>query len=133
MAPVVWGSDVQPGRFGGREGLVYVQGPATFDELLTGTACWTDRTFLVHGERRISFACFRNAVAAARPMLDALGIRPGDRVMVFGYNSPEWIVALWATWCSGAVPVLANRGGARPSSTMPWTCSGPVTCCPTPS
>ena len=109
MAPVVWGSDVQPGRFGGREGLVYVQGPATFDELLTGTACWRDRTFLVHGERRISFASFRNAVAAARPMLDALGIRPGDRVMVFGYNSPEWIVALWATWCSGAVPVLANR------------------------
>jgi long-chain acyl-CoA synthetase len=29
--------------------------------------------------------------------------------MVFGYNSPEWIVTLWATWCSGAVPVLANR------------------------
>ena len=29
--------------------------------------------------------------------------------MVFGYNSPEWVVALWALWLAGAVPVLANR------------------------
>jgi long-chain acyl-CoA synthetase len=105
----VWGSEVRPCRFGGHEGLGYDQGPTTFDDLLSGTEVWTDRTFLVHGERRISFATFRKAVAAARPMLDSLGVGPGDRVMVFGYNSPEWIGALWATWCSGAVPVLANR------------------------
>jgi long-chain acyl-CoA synthetase len=105
----VWGSEVGRGSFGGHDGLVYEEGPSTFDDLLAGTSAWTDRTFLVHGERRISFAAFRNAVAAARPMLGALGIGVGDRVMVFGYNSPEWIVALWAAWCSGAVPVLANR------------------------
>ena len=105
----LWGSAVRHGSFGGHDGLVYEEGPSTFDDLLAGTSAWTDRTFLVHGERRISFAAFRNAVAAARPMLAALGVGAGDRVMVFGYNSPEWIVALWAAWGSGAVPVLANR------------------------
>jgi long-chain acyl-CoA synthetase len=105
----VWGSDVRPASFGGHDGLVYAQGPTTFDDLLDGTSVWTDRTFLVHGERRISFSAFRCAVAAARPMLSELGLRAGDRVIVFGYNSPEWIVALWAAWSSGAIPVLANR------------------------
>jgi long-chain acyl-CoA synthetase len=105
----VWGSEVRAGTFGGHPGLVYDQGPATFDDLVSGTESWTDRTFLVHGERRISFDAFRNAVAAARTMLESIGIGPGDRVMVFGYNSPEWIVALWAAWLMGAVPVLANR------------------------
>jgi long-chain acyl-CoA synthetase len=109
MASGVWSSAVRHGSFGGHDGLVYEDGPATFDDLLSGTSAWTDRTFLVHGERRISFAAFRNAVDAARPKLAALGVEAGDRVMVFGYNSPEWIVALWAAWGSGAVPVLANR------------------------
>ncbi len=109
MGSRVWGSAVRPGRFSGHDGLVYDDGPSTFDDLISGTAAWTDRTLLVHGERRISFAGFRNAVDAARPMLASLGIGAGDRVMIFGYNSPEWIVALWATWLSGAVPVLANR------------------------
>jgi long-chain acyl-CoA synthetase len=70
---------------------------------------WTDRTFLVHGGRRVSFATFRAAVRAARSDLDDLGIRPGDRLMVFGYNSPEWVVATWVAWLAGAVPVLASR------------------------
>lgn len=105
----IWGSEVRRGSVGGHDGLTYAEGPSTFDELVSGTSVWTDRTFLVHGDRRISFAEFRDAVAAARPMLASLGIRAGDRVMVFGYNSPEWVVALWALWLQGAVPVLANR------------------------
>ncbi|TPG25215.1 class I adenylate-forming enzyme family protein [Mycolicibacterium hodleri] len=105
----VWGREVREGSYGGHAGLVYDEGPATFDDLMAGTEVWTDRTFLVHGERRVTFAGFRAAAHAARKRLADNGIRPGDRVMVFGYNSPEWVVALWALWLSGAVPVLANR------------------------
>jgi acyl-CoA synthetase (AMP-forming)/AMP-acid ligase II len=104
-----WGAEVHAGSFGGHDGLLYEHGPSTFDDLLDGTTVWTDRAFLVHGERRISFAEFRGVVSATRPTLASLGVGVGDRVMVFGYNSPEWIVALWATWLAGAVPVLANR------------------------
>lgn len=102
----VWGTEVRRDASGV---LVYERGPTTFAELVDGTAVWTDRTFLVHGTRRISYDDFRAAVAAARTTLQELGIEPGHRVVVFGYNSPEWIVALWATWLCGAVPVLANR------------------------
>jgi acyl-CoA synthetase (AMP-forming)/AMP-acid ligase II len=109
MAGGVWSSEVRPGSYGGHDGFVYEGGPSTFDDLLAGTEVWTDRTFLVHGERRVSFARFRVAVRACRSILSSRGVGVGDRVMVFGYNSPEWVVALWATWLAGAVPVLANR------------------------
>ena len=105
----VWGSEVRMSTYGGHPGLVYDRGPSTFEDLVAGTLVWTDRAFLVHGERRVTFAAFRAAAGAARAHLDGLGIRAGDRVMVFGYNSPEWVVALWALWLAGAVPVLANR------------------------
>ena len=95
--------------YGGHPGLLYDRAPDGFAELMAGTDVWTDRTFLVHGERRVTFAGFRAAAQTARTHLAGLGIRPGDRVMVVGYNSPEWIVALWALWLEGAVPVLANR------------------------
>ncbi|CAN5245581.1 class I adenylate-forming enzyme family protein [soil metagenome] len=106
---MIWGKDVRAGSYAGHEGLLYDQGPTTFDELMAGTAIWTDRPFLVHDGRRISFADFRCAAHAARTRLAELGIGDGDRVMVFGYNSPEWVLALWALWLCGAVPVLANR------------------------
>ena len=109
MAAEIWSRGVHEGIYGGHPGLLYDAGPGTFAQLIAGTAVWTDRTFLVHGERRVSFADFRSAVDAARGMLADRGIGVGDRVVVFGYNSPEWIVALWATWLHGAVPVLANR------------------------
>ena len=70
---------------------------------------WTPRTFLVQGERRISFGAFVAAVRTARQLLAPLDIRPGDRVMLLGYNSPEWVLGLWALWSMGAVPVLGNR------------------------
>jgi long-chain acyl-CoA synthetase len=109
MSPQVWGAEVREGSYGGHDGLRYDQGPSTFEELFEGTEVWTERAFLVHGERRISFAGFRAAAHAARARLAGLGIGTGDRVLVFGYNSPEWVVALWALWLCGAVPVLANR------------------------
>ena len=115
----VWGAEVRAGSYGGHDGLVYTGGPSTFDDLVAGTAKWTDRTFLVHGDRRIRFAEFRTAAHAARAHLAGLGIGPGDRVMVSGYNSPEWVVALWALWLSAPSPCWPTDGGAAPKSTMP--------------
>ena len=97
------------GEYGGHPGLVYQRRPRSFTELLTGVQRWAPRTFLVQGERRISFGVFFAAVRAAREQLTPLDIRPGDRVMLLGYNSPEWVLALLAVWSMGAVPVLGNR------------------------
>ena len=53
MADGVWSSEVRAGSYGGHDGIVYESGPSRFDDLLAGTEVWTDRTFLVHGERRV--------------------------------------------------------------------------------
>lgn len=109
MPGEVWSARVREGTYGGHGGLLYEAGPTTFEQLIAGTDVWTDRPFLVHGARRVTYADFRSAVDGARGMLADRGVGVGDRVVVFGFNSPEWIVTLWAAWLHGAVPVLANR------------------------
>lgn len=104
-----WGSEVVEGHYAGHAGLTYEPRPATFAELLADTERWGPRTFLVQGERRITYAQFLGAIAAGRKWLQQWEIRPGDRVMLYAYNSPEWAVALWSLWLAGAVPVAANR------------------------
>lgn len=104
-----WGEDVAAGRYAGHEGLVYLERPRTFTDLFAGTQRWAQRTFLVLGERRITFGEFFAAVDAARAGLVPLQIEPGERIVLLAYNSPDWVVALWAIWSLGAVPVLGNR------------------------
>ncbi len=104
-----WGDEVVAGEYGDHPGLVYRQRPRTFADLLFGVQRWAPRTFLVQGDRRITFGDFFAALPAARERLAHIGIRPGDRVVLLAYNSPDWVLALWAIWAAGAVPVLGNR------------------------
>lgn len=105
----VWGDEVVDDEYGGHAGRVYAQRPRSFADLLRGVQRWAPRTFLVQGGRRIRFGEFFAAVGPARERLSALGVRPGDRVMLLAYNSPDWVLALAAVWSLGAVPVLGNR------------------------
>jgi acyl-CoA synthetase (AMP-forming)/AMP-acid ligase II len=105
----VWGTEVVEGDYAGHPGLLYQPRPQSFGQLLDGIRRWGERTFLVQGRRRISFAEFDDAIAVARQRLRGLGIKRGDRVLLFAYNSPEWALALWSLWTVGAVPVLGNR------------------------
>ncbi len=111
-----WGDQVAAESYGGHPGLQYTRRPRTFAELLTGVDRWADRLFLVHGDRRITFRQFFSAVAVAHERLQLNGIRPGDRVVLLAYNSPDWVLALWAIWSVGAVPVLGNRWWSTPES-----------------
>ncbi|HTY27304.1 MAG TPA: class I adenylate-forming enzyme family protein [Mycobacterium sp.] len=104
-----WGEDVAEGHYAGHPGLLYPQRPRTFAEFFSGSERWVNRTFLVQGERRISFGEFFAAIDNARDRLDGLGVQRGDRIMLLAYNSPDWAVAFLAIWAVGAVPVLGNR------------------------
>jgi len=105
----VWGDQVSAADYAGHPGLMYRQRPRTFAELLTGVDRWSHRTFLVQGDRRITFGEFFTAIGVARERLRTLDIKPGDRVALLAYNSPDWMLAQWAIWSVGAVPVLGNR------------------------
>ena len=108
MQPI-WGDEVSAGNFGGHPGLLYHQRPRCFAELLTGVQRWSQRTFGVQGDRRITFGEFFSAIDTAQERLEPLKIQTGDRVLLLAYNSPDWMVSLWAIWSIGAVPVLGNR------------------------
>jgi acyl-CoA synthetase (AMP-forming)/AMP-acid ligase II len=40
--------------------------------------------------------------------LTSVGLKPGDRVLVFAANSPDWIVGFWSVALAGCVNVLGN-------------------------
>lgn len=60
-----WGDEVVEGRYDGHPGLVYRRRPAAFADLVSGVDRWAARTFLVHGERRISFGEFFAAIGGS--------------------------------------------------------------------
>lgn len=106
-----WGEQVVDGRYAGHPGLLYDVSPAALRELLDSDSHhhWGDRDYLVQGDRRISHRVFRATVPAAAALLVDAGVQRGDRVMLHTYNRPEFVLATWAAWWIGAVPVYANR------------------------
>ncbi|WP_445169772.1 class I adenylate-forming enzyme family protein [Mycolicibacterium sp. Dal123E01] len=109
MPDAHWGTDIDSSGYAGHRGLQYSPRPTTFASIFSESRRWADRIFLAHGSRRITYSAFGDAVSAGITALRDEGVRPGDRIMLYAYNTPAWVVALWSSWLCGAVPVLANR------------------------
>jgi len=105
----LWGTEFGPGEYAGHPGLLFTTRPRQFDDLLVGAERWADREFLVQGTRRIGHGEFHAAIPAAAAALAADGVHAGDRVLLLSYNCPEFVLATWALWWLGAVPVFGNR------------------------
>jgi long-chain acyl-CoA synthetase len=73
-----------------------------------------ERHYLVQGERRVTFADHEAAVSSVTAVLREHGVRPGDRVMLLGANSIEWVVCFWAVLETGAIAVLGNGWWSGP-------------------
>ncbi|WP_010314813.1 (2,3-dihydroxybenzoyl)adenylate synthase [Saccharopolyspora spinosa] len=80
----------------------------TFDQLLTS---WSvehgDRTALVDGERRFSYAALEAEVDRVARGLRGLGVTRGDRFIVQLPNIAEFVIGWFALQRVGAVPVHA--------------------------
>lgn len=101
-----WGTEVVRAD----DGLLrYEPRPRSIPELLTGVERWGDRTYLVHGDRRVTFVQFLAAVRSGAAWLTERGVAPGDRVVILSYNRAEFVLLLWSIWWLGAVPVMGNR------------------------
>src|SRR3954463_8340364 len=82
----------------------------TVGDLLTRLArALPDREALVYGEApRFTFAALeREARTIARGLI-ALGVEPGERVVLWATNVPEWVVLQFAIAKAGAILVTAN-------------------------
>jgi len=78
--------------------------PAALDRVAREHA---DRTALVAGDVRWTFAELMEAARLAADGLLALGLRAGDRIVVQLGNVPELVPVLYGTLLAGLVPVVA--------------------------
>jgi long-chain acyl-CoA synthetase len=104
----MWGRDVERADVDGHPCLVYSRRPHSVSGLLLDARRWGDREYLAQGDRRLTRAAHERAVARVAADLRARGVSPGDRVLLLGFNSIEWVVAFWALQILGAVPALGN-------------------------
>ncbi len=80
-------------------------------EYLLGAAALArhgERTALVCGEESVGFAELAARVARAGAALTALGVRPGERVLLLMRDTPEFAAAWLGTLRAGAVAVALN-------------------------
>ena len=78
-------------------------------ELLERTGQHADKEYIVHGERRVTYAEHLDLVASvARGLQERYGVGPGDRVAILAENSTEWILTFWATISLGGVVAALN-------------------------
>ena len=87
---------------------------------------WGTRPHIIQGERVVSFADLRRAVAAKARELAELGVKHGDRVFVLGWNGPEWVVNFWACLRPAPCPCSPTHGGAPPKSPTAWQLMQPA-------
>jgi len=104
----VWGSDVAEVEVLGHPCLSFVRRRRHVADLLLDGRRFGAREYIVQGERRLSFDQHEVAVRRAAGLLRESGVRRGDRVMLFGANSVEWVVGYWAILAAGAIVVLGN-------------------------
>lgn len=65
---------------------------------------------VVSGDTRLTLSALASAAAETARALMALGVAPGDRVAVWAPNSPEWVVAAYGIWDTGAtIAPLSTR------------------------
>jgi acyl-CoA synthetase (AMP-forming)/AMP-acid ligase II len=91
---------------------IYKSLPPNLSHLIVQAQMFGDRTYIVSGERRWTYAEFLpRAAGFARVLRERHGAAPGIHVAIAMRNSPEWILGYLATILSGAAAVLVNSRG----------------------
>lgn len=94
--------------------LVYANRWRTVCGFLDDARRWGEREYLIENERRLTFNQFLSCVETLKWKLrDEHGLRSGDRVLLLGANSVDWIVAFFAVLASGATVVSGNAWWSR--------------------
>jgi fatty-acyl-CoA synthase len=89
-------------------GSVYQTELTPLSYLRRSAEVFGDKTAIVYGERRFSYAEFADETERVAHALRASGVRPGDRVAYLLPNLPEMLVAHFAVPLAGTVLVAIN-------------------------
>jgi long-chain acyl-CoA synthetase len=78
-------------------------------EKIVNAGRFGDAECMVQEDRRITYGEFARLVAgAARALRDEHGLRRGDRLAIFAYNSPDWLITLFGAAAVGGIAVGLN-------------------------
>jgi len=77
--------------------------------LVNSTFHYPDRTAVHFKDRQITYGEFLDKVLRAANGLISLGVKPGDRVVIYAMNSIEWLIFEFAIWAAGAIMVPINH------------------------
>src|SRR4051794_39531800 len=103
-----WGDEIAVENINGVPFRMYASRPRRLEEVLPLAAQWGSRPYVIQSDRVLTHGGLAAAVSKKSAHLVNLGIEPLQRVLLLGFNSPDWIVNFWACVNIGAVPVLAN-------------------------
>jgi len=103
-----WGTEIETRTVNGRPYRMYRDRPRSLTSILELADRWGDRPHIVQGERVVTFAELSRAAHARARDLVVREVRPGDRVVLLGWNSPEWIINFWGVVLARGVAVLGN-------------------------
>jgi acyl-CoA synthetase (AMP-forming)/AMP-acid ligase II len=103
-----WGNQIVVQKVGGVPYRLYAERPHRVDQLLGLADRWAGRAHLIQGDRVVTFSGLRQGMADKARTLAQIGVAAGDRVVLFGWNSADWVINFWACIQLGAIPVLAN-------------------------
>ena len=67
-----------------------------------------ERTALICGDRRLTFAELDERSSRLANHLIATGVTAGDHVGIYAYNCVEWVEAMFGAWKARAVPINVN-------------------------
>lgn len=77
-------------------------------EKVANAAARGDTTFLVQGDRRLSYAESAQRIWGAAGELARHGFQPGDRLAILAFNSIDWLLALFGATSMGGIAVGLN-------------------------
>jgi len=100
-----WSKQIGVEPIGGVPFRMYSDRPRRIDQLLPFAHHWGTRPYVVQGDRVVTFDALLHASAAKARALLASGVGRDDRVLILGWNSPDWILNFWACVRIGAVPL----------------------------
>jgi acyl-CoA synthetase (AMP-forming)/AMP-acid ligase II len=103
-----WGDRIAVEHLHGVPFRMYAERPRRAIEVLALARRWATRPYVIQGEREVSFDALLSGVEHKARTLADLGVGTGSRVLILGWNSPDWMINFWACQRVGAVPALAN-------------------------
>jgi long-chain acyl-CoA synthetase len=110
----VWGTRIVTERVLGTQCKVFERRPRSLADLLIDAHRFGDRPHVIQGERSLTFGQLLEATATfAAQLRSRYSLVRGDRVLLLGANSIEWVVMFWTCVSQGWVVCTGNAWWSR--------------------